>query len=463
MIEAIGAGAMGAVYRAEQVELGRSVALKVLSAGARSQSDVAARFQREAQAMSALTHPNTVRVYDFGATEDGKFFVAMELLEGEAASKRLERAPLIGVREAIDWSRQVLRSLAEAHQKGIIHRDVKPDNLYLAQEPHRSEPLVKVLDFGIAKAVAGEHAIDQFETLDGTVFGTPRYMSPEQAQGRPLDPRSDLYAVGIVLYELLAGSPPFVDSDAVVVMAKHIRDQAPPITHSQSGELLSSRLQKVVTRALAKDPAERFQSAEEFEQALLTCQREQTLRLQPLLEFGTRLGRDRKMLTLSALALSGFAAAAFGLSSAWPTESSDRAADTALAADAPGSKATAAAAPPAAQTPTSAEVLVQSEPQGASIVHAGRTLGETPLRVEVPEGEALRLELDHEGYQPLTLDLTSGEEERMVRLEPLPSEPVPNEQASAEVKRRPRRKRSVRSRPTSSPGESRDDSPYEKF
>jgi eukaryotic-like serine/threonine-protein kinase len=267
----IGEGAMGAVYRATQTELARPVALKILRRDIAWAGDTIQRFRREAQAMSALQHPNTVRVYDFGATPEGLLFLAMELLEGEPASSRLMHGEPLGTRDAAVIAQEVLRSLAEAHTKGIVHRDVKPDNVFLANVPGRAGPMVKVLDFGIAKAIEGERKIDQFETLDGTVFGTPRYMSPEQAAGKPLDLRTDLYSVGVLLYELLAGQPPFVDADAVVVMAKHIREDIPPFAQTAPHRVIPRSLEAAVRRALQKDPSKRYQSAEEFDRALEAC------------------------------------------------------------------------------------------------------------------------------------------------------------------------------------------------
>jgi serine/threonine-protein kinase len=195
IVERVGTGGMGTVYRAEQTGLDRSVALKILRKELSWEQDTVTRFHREARAMSLLTHPNTVRVFDFGETEDGLLYFAMELLEGELLTAKVERDGALDVEEAIRVAHQILRSLAEAHSKGIIHRDLKPDNIYLAHVEGHPDSVVKVLDFGIAKVVEPERRIDQLETQAGTVFGTPRYMSPEQAQGKTLDPRSDLYSV----------------------------------------------------------------------------------------------------------------------------------------------------------------------------------------------------------------------------------------------------------------------------
>jgi serine/threonine-protein kinase len=222
----VGAGGMGTVYRAEQAGMGREVALKVLRKDLGRDPDTAARFHREARTLSQLKHPNTVTVFDFGQTSDRLLFLAMELLEGEMLSSRIKRDGPLDVLFATRTACGVLRSLDEAHARGIVHRDLKPDNIFLAKvhgvQPDESE-VVKVVDFGIAKIRDGERGIDALQTQEGTVFGTPRYMSPEQAQGKPIDGRSDLYAVGVLLFHMLTGRPPFTDDDAVIVMAHHIR------------------------------------------------------------------------------------------------------------------------------------------------------------------------------------------------------------------------------------------------
>jgi len=267
ILERIGTGNMGSVYRATQVGLERSVALKVLRGSGRER-DTVTRFHREAKAMSVLNHPNTVKVFDFGETEDGLLYFAMELLEGELLSTRMKRESGLGIDEAVMVVRQVLHSLHEAHSKGIIHRDLKPDNIFLASHGGHGGPVVKVLDFGIAKIFHGDRVVDELETQAGTVFGTPRYMSPEQAQGKPLDGRSDLYSVGVLLYHLLTGVAPFTDDDAVVVMAKHIRDKPMGPRRRAPDRNIASGLEHVVLSALDKDPERRFETARDFDAAL---------------------------------------------------------------------------------------------------------------------------------------------------------------------------------------------------
>ncbi|MCA9631645.1 MAG: serine/threonine protein kinase [Myxococcales bacterium] len=267
VLSKLGAGAMGAVYRARQETVGRDVALKIVRPDKVYDPDTRARFEREARAMSALTSPHTVTAFDFGASDDGAWFLAMELLDGETLGARLKRGA-IGVVDAVRLVREALESLAEAHAKGIVHRDLKPDNLFLTRTPDGRREVCKVLDFGIAKLLRDELAIDALETQAGTVFGTPRYMSPEQAQGKPLDARSDLYSLGVILYHALAGRAPFVDDDAVVVMARHIKEAPPRLSEVAPAGRISPTLERVVSKAVEKDPAARFQSAEEFSRAL---------------------------------------------------------------------------------------------------------------------------------------------------------------------------------------------------
>jgi serine/threonine protein kinase len=264
----IGSGGMGTVYAATQRGLNRKVAVKVLKKDLLLDPETVARFHREAHAMSLLMHPNSVRVFEFGETEDGRLFIAMELLQGKLLTRTSFMDEDDDIARAVRVAKQILGSLAEAHSKGIIHRDLKPDNIFLAEVEGQAEPVVKVLDFGIAKVFAGDPKLDQLETQQGTVFGTPRYMSPEQAQGKQLDWRSDLYSVGSLLYEMVAGRAPFSDPDAIVVMAKHIREAPQTLRDAIPTREVPQELDDVVMRALEKDPAKRYQTAEEFIDAL---------------------------------------------------------------------------------------------------------------------------------------------------------------------------------------------------
>jgi len=261
----LGAGSMGTVYRARQHAMGRDVAIKILRGDKAVDDQAKGRFLREARANSLLASPHTVTVFDFGQAASGELFLAMELLEGESLGQRMARLGSLPEEQALDTCRQALRSLGEAHAKGIIHRDLKPDNLFFSRVvsggPH--EEIVKVLDFGIAKVLGDTiDPMNAVETQAGTVFGTPRYMSPEQAQGKPLDGRSDLYALGVILYHMLTGRPPFTDDDAIVVMARHIKTAPPTFATACPGLKFRSEIEALVMRLLSKDPSGRPPNAE---------------------------------------------------------------------------------------------------------------------------------------------------------------------------------------------------------
>jgi serine/threonine-protein kinase len=284
ILSKLGAGSMGTVYRAKQHAMGREVAIKILRGDRAVDESAKARFMREARANSLLASPNTVTVFDFGQSESGEFYLAMELLEGESLGQRIARVGRMSAPLAVDAARQALRSLGEAHAKGIIHRDLKPDNLFFARVLTSASPsgngddqahdeIVKVLDFGIAKMINPDdpNPMNVVETQAGTVFGTPRYMSPEQAQGKPLDARSDLYSLAVILYQMLTGRPPFTDNDAVVVMARHIKSVPKRPNEACPEALVPKELEDVVMRTLSKDPKDRPASAEIFAGELLAA------------------------------------------------------------------------------------------------------------------------------------------------------------------------------------------------
>lgn len=261
----LGAGSMGTVYRARQHAMGRDVAVKILRSDRALDDSAKGRFLREARANSLLASAHTVTVFDFGQAASGEFYLAMELLEGESLGARLTRVGRLPVSEAVDVCRQALRSIAEAHAKGIVHRDLKPDNLFFARVAgggKGSEEILKVLDFGIAKLVGETNEVmNAVETQAGTVFGTPRYMSPEQAQGKTLDARSDLYSLGIIMFEMLTGRLPFESETAMGFIGKHIVEE-PALPSKVRPDLgIDPAYEKIVMKLLEKSPDARYQSA----------------------------------------------------------------------------------------------------------------------------------------------------------------------------------------------------------
>jgi serine/threonine protein kinase len=274
----IGRGTTGTVYRAFDTRDRRPVALKILRGDSIRDPRVRERIKCEARVLSLLRSPHTVRLLDVGefvfeigdelSTPAPSFYLAMEMLEGEPLSKRLSRLGRLSVDESIRWAEHALGSLAEAHEKGIVHRDLTPNNIFLMRTDDGAE-VGKVVDFGLA--LFAHEVLPDDEAR--AIIGTPRYMSPEQARGGVLDGRSDLYAVGLLLYQMLTGRPPFMDGDAARVMARHMHDVPQPICVVAPNAGISSWISAVVERALAKDPCDRPQSAHEFLVALGTASR----------------------------------------------------------------------------------------------------------------------------------------------------------------------------------------------
>ncbi|MDP9361723.1 MAG: protein kinase [Acidobacteriota bacterium] len=306
IVSRIGAGGMGEVWRARDSKIGRDIAVKVLPASFAADADRLQRFEQEARAAGTLDHPNLVTIYELG-THDGAPFIAMELLEGETLRDKIGDAvapsggATMPVRKAIDYASQIANGLAAAHDKGIIHRDLKPENLFVTRDGR-----LKILDFGLAKLTSrndssgsNEDQTQQRETSPGIILGTAGYMSPEQVRGRPVDHRTDIFALGAVLYEMLAGRRAFRRDSAVETMNAILKEDPADLQDVKTP--VAPGLERIVRRCVEKAPEERFQSAHDIAFALDAVSSTSSQR--PLVEQPSAKWRAKTMTALVAAAI----------------------------------------------------------------------------------------------------------------------------------------------------------------
>ncbi|MCE9580681.1 MAG: serine/threonine protein kinase, partial [Deltaproteobacteria bacterium] len=266
--ELIGEGGMGKVYLAEHVEIGKRVAVKVLHPSYGRMPDLVERFRREARAASKIGHPHIVDVTDSGTTPDGSVYFVMEYLEGVELGMVIEREGALDMARTLRIATQICRALAAAHASGIIHRDLKPENVFLTIRDGGAD-FVKVLDFGIAKTTEAEEARDRRLTSPGMAMGTPEYMAPEQAAGRPADERCDVYALGAILYEMLTGVPPYQGDNFMEILTK--KATVDPVSPAALRSTIPEAVSSLVMRAMSRDPDNRPPSMEAFEYEITKC------------------------------------------------------------------------------------------------------------------------------------------------------------------------------------------------
>jgi serine/threonine protein kinase len=409
IVDVIGKGAMGKVYQAVQAPLNRRVALKILDSryGAGKEESFRQRFMVEAALTSKLNHPNTVRVLDYGGTKDGLFFLAMEYLAGDTLEKRLSAGPLPWQR-AVTIGQQIARALREAHELGVVHRDLKPANVVLLNGNH-DEDFVKVLDFGLVKSfIEGQELEGRAITQQGMLMGSPPYMAPEQGESNQADPRSDIYSLGTMLFEMLTGKPPFNGGTVIEVLMKHVHQPLPALVGRPGFEAIPAPLRDIVIRCLAKSPMDRFQSMDEVLGALVdlwperTESREISARFMTLPEeagpFPDMPRAAPKRLPVLKVAAGLLGAAMMGALATWALVPS---------------------------VPNVVHLKLASKPSGATVSVNGQVLGESPVELErALEWGHMPLEVRFElpGFMPHVMEMnaSAGRIEVMQNLIPLP-------------------------------------------
>jgi serine/threonine-protein kinase len=309
----IGEGGMGKVFEASHTRLRRRFAVKLLAPAVSSLPEAVARFRREGEITSSLGHPHIIEVVDSNTTPDGQSYIVMELLDGESLGSRLARPPALGLPEAAEVVRQAASALDAAHGLGVVHRDLKPENIFLCRRAGEPGLFVKVLDFGISKVLGSQSML----TAASVIMGTPSYMAPEQAEGRisEIDARTDVFALGAILYEMLAGRPPFVGESITSVLYQTVHQEPTPLRELRP--LLPAAVEAVVARALAKRPEDRPPTiaalAEDLSRALLARPVAATLRSAPT----SRRAAGR--LARIGIALGVVALVGFGTIALWPS------------------------------------------------------------------------------------------------------------------------------------------------
>ncbi len=449
--EQIGEGGMGVVYKALHVSLNKTLALKVLRGEMAKDPDVVRRFIQEAQAATSIGHENIIDISDFGRLPDGTVYFVMEYLDGRPLKALVERGGAIPMADAVSIIRQICSALGAAHLRGIVHRDLKPDNIHVITRGEQST-YVKVLDFGIAKVGGASNKLTQ----TGMVFGTPHYMSPEQAAGQSVDARTDIYALGVIMYEMFTGRVPFDADTFMGVLTKHMFEKPAPMNVPGASKLLGA-IEQITLRALEKKPEHRYQSMDELTVDLdevvgggsvkVTPHMRNKEALADALEPRTRseMNLERRSrvspkpgppwrwvgvgVAIGALILGGVVYAILRSE----RENVARAVPPVVApvvgrppeAGSSSQGASAAQPGPVRPGPDAEAIRVVSYPSGAALVIDGAILGYTPAQFPRPTSGTRQLELRLEGYITEAVHIAADSPtELRQQLRPKPALPV---------------------------------------
>jgi serine/threonine-protein kinase len=405
LIRLIGQGGMGRVYVAEHTRLGRLVALKMLRSEYSDNAEAVKRFFAEARAVNRINHENIIEISDFVENAGGRSFYIMELLKGHDLRALKEREGALPIGRALGIGIQICRGLGAVHDAGIVHRDLKPDNIFVVDRGERKD-FVKLLDFGVAKLVDDRlDEISSYKTTAGVVVGTPEYMSPEQASGSHADLRSDIYSVGVILFEMITGHRPFEGPTAREVMAQHVLIPAPrPSKILRFGRTMPSALEDVILACLKKDPGDRPQSMKEIESRLTAIAQRLSVAVASE-DLPRSRWRDRRYWKVAgAVAVLGLVGMGFMMRR-------ERAPTRRARGDRPTSTERAPASPsPTAAPPSLKRVRIAfgSAPEGASVSRAGqdRPLGTTPFTAWFDVSPAAsRFEFSKAGWQAKRQDV----------------------------------------------------------
>ncbi|MGB8223041.1 MAG: protein kinase [Polyangiales bacterium] len=406
----IGVGGMGRVYEATHTRLGKAYAVKVLPEGRADKPDATERFLREARSASKVENEHIVKIVNCDSDEAHRLFIVMELLEGENLAERIDRGAL-PVDEAVEIAKQTAEALQAAHDAGIVHRDLKPENIFITQK--NGTDFVKVLDFGISKIKTPDHGDPKLTATD-QIVGTPLYISPELARGvATVDHRTDIYALGVILYEMITGTPPFTGQNHFQLLYQHGNEAPDPPSQRSKKARIPSHVESAVLRALEKNPADRFASMDDFCAAL---------------EGPTTPPRARTV-GLPLLAVAVVAGVTFVL---WPRPAPESLPETPTRTpteartEAPtqappsvteksDSPAETSAAQPVAQR---VKIALDSRPRGAFVSLNGDKMGRTPLELELERGAAATVRFSLQGYRSEAHRLVANEDDALVvRLE----------------------------------------------